>query len=245
MASTTRGFIGAALSNATHLFLFDIDAWVVHFNRVSALMLKAARDPNQYRLLTLNPQMPIEQFGPLDLDAFEMEKLKATLVHRDWHKLVNKIRGSGFWSGRHGQFTNANYLTDWNQFFKLKKMATEGRIQASLADFTDGADMVKLAKAIVNSGLTISVLDLSNMPDTTLATQLIESLKLLAPAMTPETLVVWTTLWGWTEEQGWPYFWSRMGDLSDRGIFEANDVRNWRDGFTLVACERKLRPNKE
>jgi hypothetical protein len=189
---TERGFVGAGLSHATHLFLADSAPEAVIFNRISILLLKAAAgDAGKYRELKLNPSALISKIDSANLSGEEKSWLR-TMARTDWWQaLVQNMSASFFWAKRPDE---RHSIYSGGVFQKLTELASSNRIQADLVDFSSDQDMTALSRAIQLADLKISVLDLSNAWQSRnlgpVRTR--KSIRELLTTFTPESLILIT-----------------------------------------------------
>lgn len=186
---TERGFIGAALSKASRLYLVDYTPDIAVYNYIVTLLLKAS--DNQERYLYLRKEATCEEWG----EAFSSKNInvKGDLQHsvavlwKFWNKNVRFRRGfsksierqispvevdsteviplsypsdTKFIVNLQG-FANANYLFDEDLFQWVKHLADQDRILIYLADVSDNEQLKELLSDIYPE--KFGMIDLSNI----------------------------------------------------------------------------------
>lgn len=166
---TERGFLAASLSpKVTHLLLIDRDVEVVYFNRVNALLLAAAHSRSDYLNLRFKcgPNEWLERIGSLAPQLRKSVDIKAAWKWWKQHVRENeKFENFDKSSGGKGPFGEISYLYSDSMFERLHKMAQEGRIQSTVVQLSDRAAVSRIVRAIKDTGLRVSALDLSNAWD--------------------------------------------------------------------------------
>lgn len=183
---TERGFVGAAVSDATHLVLTDIIPSVVFFNRMNIALLKISNNRDDYLFLRLRATYEdwlkrLPRFLQIGDSEDELSLLADKSAWRWWNARVRgiidtslnskeselyKTRWNISMSMVHAQpssaFQNVNYLYDDVLFERLHAMALSNRLGAYLLDLRDIEKVTGLLRSIQARGQEISVFDMSN-----------------------------------------------------------------------------------
>jgi len=169
---TERGWIGAALSKASHLLLVDYDAMAVRYNQVNVAMIKMAKNRKEY----LKFRLTLSGFEDFASRLFKVPtNIDFDLARQSLSSQEEKERIGAFFLGQedlnlplrlvseHHAFYNSNYLYNDEMFEHLKKMVDAGRVQAQQLDLTDQKAVSMLVDEIKKTHLQVAVLDLSNV----------------------------------------------------------------------------------
>ncbi len=173
-----RGFIGATLApKVTHLLLTDSDLGMVKLNQINIVLLKIARNREDYiqlRFHSTSDQWKQRLRETTNLSLSEQRILEYSAFHAWWEQVQNakNIWGSAdFLVGPEGQkkdplaFKDANYLWNDDQFAKIQGMAQADRIQSIYLDWSLFPDVNTILQGIKDANLEVSILDLSNAWD--------------------------------------------------------------------------------
>lgn len=162
---TERGFIGASLSpEATHLLLIDLVPEIVFYNRMNVLLLKVSNSLNDYLQLrqatSFDAWIKAADFS--ELTSSEKELLRSRLFFEKFSALQVEPSARLL---NNSMFVGSSYLKSEVQFHKLRDMARRNQIWVGLGNLLDSAFLQQIQQRLSESGLRISVLDLSNAWD--------------------------------------------------------------------------------
>ncbi|MFZ9596108.1 MAG: hypothetical protein ACO3A2_08525 [Bdellovibrionia bacterium] len=225
---TERGFIGAALSNASRLILVDLGRDVIRFNRINTGLLKLAHDRQDY--IFLRNEASASEWMRRSAALAENDSAKPVLQDPEnwnwWSTLVNQHEifqalKSPYTECGEGMipFENASYLIDNTLFQRLKDLATQDHIESHVLDLGDLPSVDSLSKSLARSNESIGVLDLSNVWDgaylgTQGVTELIQSFE---ENMRPDSIILQTSMSN--PVHGWSYHGLTFESLKNAGSF--------------------------
>ncbi len=176
---TARGFMGAAVTRASHLLLADYSAGIVVHNRITIAMLDLAKDRKEFLRLR-DPRTPLSEIlalakerkiSPASLRALEGESETQTIRYGDPPPQVSLRSDVAAWQRgeasselRPGNraFAGLNYLEDDALFGHLKGLADRRRITAIQLDLGDQMDVKEVVDAMRAQGVMLGTLDVSN-----------------------------------------------------------------------------------
>lgn len=164
-----RGFIGAALTKAKHLFLMDYDLYVVKISRINVGLLAISKNMADYRRLRI--EAPISEWQRRSAEYLKEHyaQLPAQYVRylpneENWI-LWNRCR-TGFAQGLHkensNKFVGANYLFEPTLFEHVKMLADQGLIVAERINLGDTKSLSTLQKQIQDQKIDVGIFDISN-----------------------------------------------------------------------------------
>lgn len=175
---TERSFIGAALSKASYLFMFDMDSGVTVYNEINTLLLKAANDRADYLYLRLESgkeewQRRFSQIGVRFEEGDGNENIDA--LWQFWNVRVrNSVLGNEKLDfidfhefkckdEKYCFFSNANYLYEDDLFDHLKWMADNDRLynfNVAMDGFKEGSRVLETLSALE---VKLGLVDISNI----------------------------------------------------------------------------------
>lgn len=160
-----RGFVGAALSNASSLLLIDSSSGIVEHNRLSIALLKIAIDGEDYRILKLNPELAASRLSNSNLEEDE-KRFALNVLEKKWWIDSAKSRSTTDWFYRVRDRRDAKELRYWanpSLFSKLRRMALKGRIQAIRVVLGDQYSTNSMLASLREQSEKIAVFDVSNI----------------------------------------------------------------------------------
>ena len=228
---TSRGFAGAALSDASHLLLLDSSAGIVAHNRITVAMLELAKDRRDFLSLRVDPAAArfaeTRRLSPASRRALADAGAVAL-----WQRAEQT---SALQPGARS-FAGANYLSDDVLFGRLKRLADRGRIRAIQVDLGDAQDVRLIAEGLRREGTPVGTLYVSNAwqrlyLDERGFSRLVEAFQ---PAASPKSVVLVTLQFpNRPVPRGmrfdWDYFGFRFGDAAAaqrpwRALYERTSV---------------------
>ncbi|MEC9283920.1 MAG: hypothetical protein VX642_14495 [Bdellovibrionota bacterium] len=157
---TERSFVGAAVSNATHLLLADFDQDILIYNRMMIELFKFAKNKDEFYQIRTNFTQLADLFSHFHDSPLSNESI---------YNFLKRYRGTKLFSKRNWFYVEDSLKRPETSFWqnedlyqKLHKMALENKIQVVDLDFSKENQRLKLVNAIKEKNLTISMLDLSN-----------------------------------------------------------------------------------
>jgi hypothetical protein len=163
---TERGFIAAAVAqNITHLVLVDANPQVSAYNQINVLLLRMARNREDYLQLRLHPTP--NQWEAAAHAAGLSESERALLMRQlpNWKKTVSENwRFDKFQKAENflGRFKDVNYLFNDALFERISAMAKAGRISVGTMSFGVPEYVQQLVGQLKARGIRLSILDISN-----------------------------------------------------------------------------------
>ena len=227
---TERGFVSAAISNATHLISVDMDVSVIRFNRLNTALLAAA--PNREAYVHLRLTSSFEEWKKASTNLASNDPMRELLTNQSlwhwWNERVRHVNGSNLkneFGDFHaqpkpgGKYDGANYLWDDKLFNKLHKMALRHKIESHLIDLRANPRLEELVKAInqgTDAPTQLSVLDISNAwnpRDFLSPAQLADMLRVFSHAANPRSLLLATRLYNGSKGPEWSYVTKRFSEF--------------------------------
>ncbi len=209
-----RGFIGAALSKSTHLILTDIDRDVARYNSINVALLKASTSLSDYLQLRYasNPSIwKSKSKEIIDETNIILNDSNAWLFWNTWQSRQEKL----FDPSVKEFFKEVNYLKDPVLFNKLQTMAKQGRIKVLHLSYNSQESIDLLVNAISESGIKLSVLDISNAwyPAYISPPNFKFILDKLLKISSPQSLLLVTR---GSDSSGWDYMGFKMNEINEK-----------------------------
>ncbi len=259
---TERSFLGASLSKSDTLITIDRNPLVTKFNHMNTLLLASSTSPDDYLYLRL--KAPLQEVQR----RLKQLKLASTTTPEDWTWWRN-LHNADNWQELFfdnnppesiKRFRNLAYWNDNSKWLHLKDMALNGRMGFFTVNFQDLENLRKLTTSIKELGITVSIIDTSNVLEyigVESMAQALETFKDLSssPQINPVKWV-YTQLKSETQFYGSSYTTTASSSVdSDTWIFNSsaltftldslretilNSMRNFPRGNRNFRCERFL-----
>jgi hypothetical protein len=171
---TERSFIGAALSQASGLFVIDYDAETVRFANINRALLAASTHRGDYVNLRLSASPELWRRRSQRLAAEDKETLSNPDSWTFWDKEVRKNQTA--WDDALGHFHtqpktpsdpfyDSNYLFDDRLYSRLSRLAKSSRIWARQLDLRHENEVRSLCEELKSKALTLGIIDTSDVPN--------------------------------------------------------------------------------
>ncbi len=177
---TERSFIGAAVTRAAALVVIDYDSAVVQFTTINRALLAASANRDDYITLRLAATQDIWASRASQVAFDDAKTLRDKDSWKFWNDNVRQNTNAWSAAFQHfnqqsgkpdGPFAQTNYMFD-DQFYQhLHELAKNGHIWTRTADLRDETSVRKLCRDMRASGMTLGVVDTSNVADTSEAGQ--------------------------------------------------------------------------
>ena len=171
---TERLFMAFAYSRASFLLCIDRDPVIVSYNRMTINLLKLAKNGETFYQLRTNVdylKRTLSELAEETKEHLDFDFMEKTANNPLWSKEVSVGNKLWFWKTKteleYGlempyERKMVRYWENEELYQKIKKAASENRIQAELIEINNPKDRVILAAAIARSSQKVSVFDWSN-----------------------------------------------------------------------------------
>lgn len=227
-----RSFIGAALSGAEGLFVIDYDPLTIRFANINRALLAASTDRADYLSLRLSASPEVWRQRSERLAAEDKE----TLSNPDsWTFWDNKVRrNQAAWDNAFGHFHTepkgpsdrffaANYLFDDRLYSHLSRLAKDSRIWGRQLDLRHKNDVRSFCEELKSKGLTLGVIDTSDVPNGAGVSVAAEYVKLISQ-YAPDSAIFLNTAPAGGEGVHWSYFAFSNGKIRGRDL---STIQRW------------------